>query len=205
LGLATVAAAVSTLGAVAIAPAVAAPVQSPSTARPAIPRAADPWIVEHYHGRIFRLTPRNWHGAKDCVVVEPTNVYCFDTADEMNAFTATPAANPVEGPPTILRTSGTCSGYTKIWNGVNWTNRGFAFHDWGFPQSLAAYYPGIFYVRSWFSDGQRGYPPSNCNGRLFSNSNGSGGSYGLPSRAESRNMPAFGARSIWLYQPGTWG
>jgi hypothetical protein len=140
----------------------------------------------------------------DCAIVTPTDVYCFDTADEMNAFTATPPANPPDGPPTIFRT-GTCSGYTKIWDGVNWTNRGFAFHDWGFPQSLAPYYSGTFYVRSWFSDGQRGYRASNCNGRLFSNSNGTGGWFDMPNHAEARSTAPFGTRSIWLDQPGTWG
>jgi hypothetical protein len=172
---------------------------SGATTRP-IP-ATTQAVVEHYHGKTFVLTPTNWHGAKDCAIVARTSAYCFDNADQMNAFTETPEAYPALAGG--LQPLVSCSGYTKIWNGTNWTGTGLAFNDWGYWQNLNSYTTVPFKVISWFSDGQRSYAPNNCNGHLNNGNGGGGGStIALPECAHALNMgTAFNAYSIKLDSP----
>jgi hypothetical protein len=125
-------------------------------------------VIEHYNGKTYTLSPGNWHGATNCAIVTPTDAYCFDTDAEFASFTnSDPATGPmatssVTSDATAAAT-GTCNGWAKIWNGTNFTNRGLAFHNYGNQQYLGDYVTVPFNVRSWFTDGQRGYEPmTNC-------------------------------------------
>jgi hypothetical protein len=177
---------------------------APGHAGPATPNAtgsAVSPIVEHYNGRVFTLTPTNWHGAKDCAVVTRTSVYCFDTAAQMNQFTASAAAYPPPQAADVPPPS-SCSGYTKIWNGPNWTNIGLAFHDWGYWQNLSSYTTVPFRVISWFSDGQRGYSKNNCDANINTANNGGGSNKFLPKCAEAKNLgTSWPSYSIKLNSP----
>jgi hypothetical protein len=123
-------------------------------------------ITEHYQGRTFPFNRDTWGGAKDCAVMDASNVYCFATEREFSDFTnshstGTTAADTASS--MALTTTGTCNGWAKIWDGANYTNRGLAFHDYGFSQYLGDYAPVPFNVRSWFTNGQRGYTAmTNC-------------------------------------------
>lgn len=166
-------------------------------------------VTEYYNGGTYQLSPGHWHGASACAIVTPTVAYCFDNASELNTFTATPAANPLSGQrmpdgsyAPDVPDGYNCSGYTKIWNGVNWTNTGLAFKDWGYAQNLNSYTPVPFRVISWFSDGQRAYGPNSCPANIFQGSNGTGAARYLPANAEAKNMgTAWPSYSIELYKP----
>lgn len=163
-------------------------------------------VTEYYDGATYTLTPGHWHGASACAVVTPTGAYCFDNATELDAFTSTPAANPSAGqrmPDGTFAPYGyDCSGYTKIWNGVNWTNTGLAFKDWGYPQNLNSYVQTPFRVISWFSDDQRGYYPNSCPANIFQGYNGGGAGKYLPANAEAKNLgAAWPTDSIELCKP----
>jgi hypothetical protein len=168
--------------------------------------APAPAITEYYDGHTYALTPTNWHGAKDCAVVSPTVLACFDTAAEMGGYTSGQTAKVEQSDALTSDPVATpfvsCSGWTKIWNGANWTGTGLAFHDWGYPQNLNSYTPTPFHLISWFSDGQRGYAANNCNGNAFAGNNGTGNYIGLPKNAESKNRgTAWLTDSIELYHP----
>jgi hypothetical protein len=154
-------------------------------------------VVEHFNGKTYILTPGNWHGAKDCAIVAPTQAYCFSTDAAFAAFTA---PRPSSAKATAPATTGTCDGYTKIWNGANWTGTGLAFRDYGYAQNLDAYVATPFQVVSWFSDGQRSYAPdTTCNMRLWTGFNATGNYHTLPANAHATNMPAYNTDSIELY------
>ncbi len=171
--------------------------QVASAATPAV-RTAAPAVTEYYNGGVYTLTPHNWHGAKDCAVIRRTLAHCFDSATQLNAFTARtePATN------TVHPLGFNCSGWTKIWNGRNWTNRGLAFSDWGYPMNLDSYVTPPFEVISWFSDGQRGYSSNNCWARIFKGRNGTGSFLYLPADGESVDLGTpYPTYSIELYRP----
>lgn len=163
-------------------------------------------VTEYYQGQTYRLSPTNWHGAKACAIVTPTVAHCFDNAAQLDAFTATPAANPaagtVEPDGSVVPDGFNCSGYTKIWNGPNWTNIGLAFKDWGYAQNLNSYTQVPFQVISWFSDGQRSYSPNNCPAWIFEGANGTGSGLYLPPDAHAKNLGSpWPTYSIELYHP----
>lgn len=124
-------------------------------------------VTEYYRGHVYSLTPTNWHGATNCAVVESYVAYCYDTKNELTAFTNSPLSSrqsAITGSPDS--TTGTCNGWVKIWDGPNWTGRGLAFHNYdnsGNDQYLGDYAPVPFSLHSWFTDGQRSYAPmTNC-------------------------------------------
>lgn len=157
-------------------------------------------ITEHYRGATYAFSPTNWHGAKDCAIVGRTSVYCFDTSAQMGTYTTTLSKEHARLQSRLAHPDVSCSGFTKIWDGPKWTQRGLAFSDWGYPMNLDSYVTVPFPVVSWFSDGQRDYSPNNCDARIFANNGGSGNSIKLPKFAESTSM-YFKTRSIELYKP----
>lgn len=180
---------------VAVAALVAAPPGSAGIGR------APLQVTEHFNGKTFTLTPRNWHGAKDCAIVTPTDAYCFSSNAAFNSFTSVSrapdgSAIASSATPTSPATTGVCNGWAKIWNGINWTGTGLAFEDYGYQQNLADYYsPMPFPVESWFTDGQRGYAKmTNCFG-IADNP----GTITLHTNAEATNDGVHNAHYIELY------
>lgn len=160
-------------------------------------------VAEYYHGAVFHnFSPSNWNGATNCAVDSTTVVHCFDTSDQMAAYTraqsAARAANGARVSPDSPQVS--CSGWTKIWSGTSWTGRGLAFSDWGYAMNLNSYVQTPFVVKSWFSNGQRGYNSNNCDARIFTGFNATGNNILLPKNAEALSI-SFNADSIELYKP----
>jgi hypothetical protein len=154
--------------------AVSASIIGLSAAAPAYSASAAPptgtGITEHYQGKTFALSPGNWHGAKDCAIVSPTQAYCFNTDADFASFTSTERAADGSAIATTSKaivaspdTTGVCNGWAKIWNGANFTNTGLAFEDYGTQQYLGDYVSVPFNVVSWFTDGKRSYKAmTNC-------------------------------------------
>lgn len=156
-------------------------------------------VTEYYHGRAFHnFSPTQWNGASNCAVDNPTTVHCFDSSAQMARYTDAQSASIRANSPNAPLVS--CSGWTKIWDGPNWTNRGLAFSDWGYAMNLNSYVAVPFDVRSWFSDGQRGYNSNNCDARIFAGSNATGSNILLPKYAHSISIN-FNSYSIELYHP----
>lgn len=162
-------------------------------------------ITEYYHGMSYPFSPSDWRGATDCAVKSKTAVFCFDTADQLNAWTAEDEAATRRPLTTVSPNTAqgyNCTGWTKIWNGPNWTNRGLAFSDWGYAMDINSYYTGTFVTESWFSDAQRGYnTPNSCNARIFKGTGGTGTNILLPANAHSLSMSFSPTESIELYKP----
>ena len=164
-------------------------------------RAAGPsplQVTEHFNGQTFTLTPGDWHGAKDCAIVTPTDAYCFssDAAfDEFTSVSRAPNGSAMTPAVSVRPDSGVCNGWAKIWNGANWTGTGLAFEDYGYQQYLGDYTTVPFNVVSWFTDGQRGYSKmTDCYGIA-----NDPGSITLHTNAESTNDGSHEVSYIWLF------
>jgi hypothetical protein len=157
-------------------------------------------VTEHYDGKLLALAPGNWHGARDCAVVAQGDAYCFDTEAQFAAFTSVKRAADGSAVSAAVSpsTTGNCNGWAKIWNGTKWTGTGLAFEEYGVLQHLSDYVTTPFNVKSWFTDGQRGYNSmTNCYGAIF---NASGKLGTLHTNAESTNDGSWPALSIQLYK-----
>ena len=177
---------------------IVAVVSNPANAAPSIQRSVH--VTEHYHGRTFALAPGNWRGAKDCAIVKQ-EAYCFDTDAEFEAFTSVKRAVNGAVVPQSDPVPVKCNGWAKIWTGANYTNRGLAFQDRDILQYLGDYAPVPFYVKSWFTNGQRGYSKmTNCYGELYDSSGTQVGFLHTNAAATNLGTP-WGAYTIFLW-PG---
>ena len=182
--------------------AAAAALAMPSGAASAATSAG---IIEHYAGQTYALTPGNWNGATECAFVSATVAYCFNNDAAFETFTSEPrnadgqaVQSSASAGSASPDTSGTCNGWAKIWDGANWTDTGLAFEDYGYLQNLANYVNTPFEVRSWFTDGQRGYSAmTNCYGLTENQSQIF--VLGLSTDAEATSMGPDGSYFIELY------
>lgn len=103
--------------------------------------ATTPKITQHYNGKLLPWNKETWNGAASCAVVSATDVYCFDTVAESEAFTAEKSqAAPAS-------TQGyDCTGFTYL----NGNGHHLQFKDWGYWQNLGQWInPLPLYVESW--------------------------------------------------------
>ena len=163
--------------------------------------AATP-VVEYYAGHVYTLTPGNWHGATDCAIQSAHVAHCFDNNADFAAFTTAHSTSTTPNTSTDAvqpAATGTCNGWLKIWDGANFTNRGLAFEDYGSLQYLSSYVNPPFNLRSWFTDGQRGYSRmTNCYGFAF-DVNGNF-SVQFSTNAQANSLGPAPIWSIQLYQ-----
>jgi hypothetical protein len=111
-----------------------------STTSPASAAEA-PKITQHYNGKLLPWDKETWNGAKICTVASATDVYCFDTAAEAEAF------NSEQAQAAPASTQGyNCSGTTSL-NGDG--GRILNFHDWGYWQNLSQWVRVPFNVAAW--------------------------------------------------------
>jgi len=103
--------------------------------------AADsPKITQHYNGKLLPWDKETWNGATSCAVVSATDVYCFDTLTESEAFTAEQSqAAPAS-----------TQGYDCTdWTYLNGDGHHLQFRDWGYWQNLVNWVPVPFHVENW--------------------------------------------------------
>jgi hypothetical protein len=108
--------------------------------------AGTPTITEHYNGKLLPWNKETWNGATSCALVSATDVYCFDTVAESEAFTAQAQAAPAS-----------TQGYDcSDWLYMNGDSHHLQFRDWGYWQNLNQWVTIPFHVDNW------GNPYNSC-------------------------------------------
>ncbi|WP_238428902.1 hypothetical protein [Frankia nepalensis] len=102
--------------------------------------ATTPTITQHYNGKLLPWDKETWNGATSCAVVSATDVYCFDTQAEAEAFTAEQAQ---AAPASTLGYD--CTDWTHLYG----NNHHLQFRDWGYWQNLNQWVTIPLYVESW--------------------------------------------------------
>ncbi|WP_231861272.1 MULTISPECIES: hypothetical protein [Frankia] len=130
-----------------VAPASAAPVISEAAATPAKAASVAPSdgkIVQYYNGQVLSWNKDTWNGAKVCVVTTPTEVHCFDSRKEADAYTST-----ADGGATTQGYDCSPGKYSYIVDAPNYSGYALAFRDWGYWQNLSQWVSVPWTVRSW--------------------------------------------------------
>lgn len=125
-----------------VAPASAEPAAPAASARAAAP--ADGKIIQYYNGKVLPWNKDTWNGAKMCVVTSPTEVHCFDSKQESDAFGAS-----TDGGVTTQGYNCSPGEYSYIVDAPNYSGHGLGFRDWGYWQNLSQWVPVPWTVRSW--------------------------------------------------------
>jgi len=103
--------------------------------------ATTPKITEHYNGKLLPWNKETWNGATSCAVVSATDVYCFDTVAESDAFAADGRSKAAPA-----TTQGyNCTDFTYL----NGDGHHLQFKDWGYWQNLNQWVTIPFHVDNW--------------------------------------------------------
>ncbi len=133
------------LGVVAfVGPASAETGQAVAPGKAAAVTPASGKIVQYYDGKVLTWNKDTWNGAKMCVVTTPTEVHCFDSKQESDAFIAS-----TNGGVTTQGYDCSPGEYSYIIDAPNYGGYGLAFRDWGYWQNLSQWVGVPWTVRSW--------------------------------------------------------
>ncbi|WP_018634881.1 hypothetical protein [Parafrankia elaeagni] len=107
-------------------------------------------ITQHYNGELLPWDKETWNGATSCAVVSETDVYCFDTLAELDAFTPDADTGGDEAEASTSAVLYSCSGVTQLRGTTpNGEFRNLQFHDWGYWQNLSQWVSLPFSVQVW--------------------------------------------------------